>query len=231
MSSVLSGRRTCSFRYPNPSNGYARPPVAMPPLSCAHADVSFATMFYPQAHIPAGPVTVRQIASLYIYENTLYAVEMTGAQLKAALEHAAGFFPAWPPAPPDAPLKLPGYNADSAAGVSYTIDLTRPAGDRVRNLQFRGRPVDPGQEFRVAINNYRYTGGGYYTVFSGLPVLYRSPVEVRELMIQYVTKMGKISGDVAGTWRIVPPEAVEAMEKQVAAEQKSRPPASGDASR
>ena len=65
-------------------------------LDAGHADVSMATMFFPGVKIPAGPVTVRQAAALYVYENTLYVVQMTGAQLKDALEHAASFFSAWP---------------------------------------------------------------------------------------------------------------------------------------
>ena len=54
--------------------------------------------------------------------------------------------------------------------MSYEIDLTRPVGDRIRDLQFHGKPLDPAQTLRVAINNYRYTGGGGYSVYKGLPV-------------------------------------------------------------
>jgi 2',3'-cyclic-nucleotide 2'-phosphodiesterase (5'-nucleotidase family) len=91
-------------------------------------------------------------------------VEMTGAQLKDALEHAASFFPAWP-SPVSERLKLPGYEADSAEGVSYVVDLTQPAGVRIRGLTYKGKPLDPAQKLRVAINNYRYTGGGGYHVY------------------------------------------------------------------
>ncbi len=180
-------------------------------LDVGHADISLATMFLTTSHIPAGPVTVRQLASLYIYENTLYVVEMTGAQVKEALEHAASFFPAWPPADAARPLDMPGYNADSAEGVSYTMDLTRPVGDRIRNLSRDGKPIDPAQKFRVAINNYRYTGGGHYDVYKGLPIVYRSPEEIRELMIQYVTQKGKIPDTTDHNWSIQPREAFDAI--------------------
>ena len=177
-----------------------------------HADVSMATMFFPGVKIPAGPVTVRQAAALYVYENTLYVVQMTGAQLKDALEHAASFFAAWPLAEGQ-PARLPGYNADSAEGVSYVIDLTQPVGQRIRDLTFRGKPLDPGQQLRVAINNYRYTGGGRYSVYQGLPVVYRSPVEIRELMIDYLSRTHAIPAVADGNWKIVPPEALAAIEK------------------
>ena len=181
-------------------------------LEAGHADVSMATMFFTGVQIPAGPVTVRQAAALYVYENTLYVVQMTGAQLKDALEHAASFFPAWP-VPEGQSIRLPGYNADCAEGVSYEIDLTQPVGQRVRNLTFQGKPLDPAQTLRVAINNYRYTGGGRYSVYQGLPVVYRSPVEIRELMIDYLTRTKKIPPAADGNWKIVPPEALAAIEK------------------
>jgi 2',3'-cyclic-nucleotide 2'-phosphodiesterase/3'-nucleotidase len=133
-------------------------------LDAGHADVSMATMFFPGAKIPEGPVTVRQIAALYVYENTLYTLEMTGAQLKDALEHAASFYSGWPLAEGQKE-KLPDYNSDNAEGVSYVIDLTQPVGERIRNLTYKGSPLDPAQKLRVAINNDRYTGGGGYSVY------------------------------------------------------------------
>ena len=193
------------------------------------ADVSLATMFLPGARIPAGKVTVRQIAALYIYENTLYTVEMNGAQLKDALEHAASFFPAWPFRSGE-PLRLPGYNADSAEGVHYTMDLARPPGRRIRELTFKGKPLDAAAKLRVAVNNYRYGGGGGYHVFKGLPVVYRSPQEVRELLIEYVTRKGHLPAAANGNWSIVPREAQQAILRQ-AREREGRAAAGNEFSR
>lgn len=195
-------------------------------MEYGRADVSLATMFYPSARIPAGKVTYRQVAALYIYENTLYTVEMTGAQLKEALEHSASFFPAWP-LPAGQPLHLPGYNADSAEGVSYIVDLRRPVGQRIQELACKGKPLDPNAKLRVALNNYRYAGGGHYTVFQGLPIVYRSAQEIRELLIEYVTQTGTIPAAADGNWKIVPAEAQqaivrEAREREAAADDGSR---------
>jgi len=191
-------------------------------LEYGQADASMATLFLTRAEIPAGPVTVRQIASLYIYENTIYTVEMTGAQLAAAIEHAAGFFPDWP-AREGARLRLPGYNADCAQGVEYEIDLTRPKGQRVQKLTRNGKPLDPQVKLLVAINNYRYAGGGYYKMYEGLPVLYRSPQEARDLLIEYVTRTGKILAEADGNWRIIPREAVDAMIREATAPRGAEP--------
>jgi len=182
-------------------------------------------MFYPGARIPAGQVTIRQIAALYVYENSLYTVEMTGAQLRQALEHAATFFQPWP-LPAGQRLKLPDYSADSALGVDYKIDLTKPEGQRIVDLTYKGRPLDDAQTLTVAINNYRYTGGGRYE-YKGLPTLYRSPQEIRELIIEYVSRTGKIPVESGDNWEIVPHEAVEAL--RALSDQTPTHPTSGDA--
>jgi len=178
------------------------------------ADVSLATMLFSGARVPAGQVTIRQIAAIYIYDNTLFTVEMTGAQLRQALETAAGYFPAWP-FPADGRIRLPGYNADTAQGVSYKVDISRPAGQRIVGLTYRGKPLADDEKLRVATNNYRYAGGGQYAVFKGLPVLYRSPQEIRELLIEYVGKTGRIPATADGNWEIVPPAAREALVAEI----------------
>ncbi|MBI3405809.1 MAG: 5'-nucleotidase C-terminal domain-containing protein [Acidobacteria bacterium] len=179
-------------------------------MEAGKADVSLATIFLPSAHTPAGKVTVRQIAAIYIYENTLYTVEMSGAQLREVLEHSASFFPQWPLTPGER-IRLPGYNADLAKGVMYTVDLTQPVGRRIRDLTFKGAPLDPAQKLRVAINNYRYSGGGHYTVLKGLPIVYRSPQEIRELIIEHVSRAGILPTTCLHNWIMVPREAVEAL--------------------
>ena len=189
-------------------------------MQYAHADVSLATLFIPSVHVAAGNVTIRDAFGIYPYENTLYGVEMTGAQLKDALEHAASFYPSWP-APADKPMRLPGYDADSAEGVAYEMDLSKPVGSRITNLTFRGKPISVTQIFRVAINNYRYTGGGGYSVFKGLPVAYRSTQEVRDLIIAYLEKTKHFPASDKN-WRIVPDAAREAIEKQALSFERER---------
>jgi 2',3'-cyclic-nucleotide 2'-phosphodiesterase (5'-nucleotidase family) len=149
----------------------------------------------------------------------LYTVEMTGAQVKDALEHAASFFPAWPlPAGQD--VRLPGYNADSAKGVSYVIDLTQPVGQRIRDLTFHEAPLSADQKLRVAINNYRCTGGGGYSVYQGLPIVYRSNDEISELLVDYLARAKTIPVKADGNWKIEPPEALAAIEKAADEENK-----------
>ena len=188
-------------------------------LEASHADVSLAGMLYTGARLPHGRVSIRQVASLYVYENYLYAVEMTGAQLRAALEHSASLYAAWP-FPPGQPVRLPDFNVDSAAGVDYTIDLRLPAGHRITKLDYKGKPLQDSQKLRVAMNNYRYSGGGGYD-FKGLPIVYRSTEEIRDLLIAHLTRTGVVPAAANGNWRIQPPEAVEALRRE-AEEQEQR---------
>lgn len=179
-------------------------------MHAAGAEVSLAAAFSTGVHIPAGAVTVRQLCALYPYENTLFTVEMTGAQLREALEHAASLYPAWPWKASDR-VRLPGYDADAAEGVEYAMDLSRPAGQRIRGLSYKGKPLDPAQKLNVAINHYRYYGGGGYSVFHGLHIVRRAAA-IRQILIDYVTNQEpEIGADTTANWRIEPREAYEAL--------------------
>lgn len=175
-------------------------------LEAFGADVSLAANFNPRARVPAGPITVRDVAGLYIYENTLYVIEVTGAQLKAALEHAARYFLPFEEGKTPEQLidrSIPGYNFDLAEGVSYEIDLRRPRGDRIRHLSFQGQPLAPDRKLRVAVNNYRYNGGGGYTMFKDAKVLERSGTEIRDLIIDWVERHGTIPAEPTRNWHLV----------------------------
>jgi 2',3'-cyclic-nucleotide 2'-phosphodiesterase/3'-nucleotidase len=175
-------------------------------LEAGNADVSMAACFNPSARIPKGPVTVRDIAGLYEYENTLVTLELTGQQLKDALEHSARYFKEYQPGKSLNELvdnRIPGYNFDVAEGVSYDIDITKPVGQRIQNLKFKGQPLSPTQKLRVVTNNYRVNGGGGFTMFKNAPVVYRSSAEVRELIIDWVEKHKSIPTETNNNWRIV----------------------------
>ena len=191
-------------------------------LHFAKADVSFTSLFNPRVRVPRGAVTVRQIAALYIYDNELYAIEGTGRMVKDALENAARYFLSCQgercATPPLVNNRVMGFNFDTAQGVDYEIDLTRPEGDRIRNLRWQGRPLDPGRKLRIAVNNYRAGGSAGYGMFRGAPVLWRSGEEIRDLIVRYYTERGRLPAAPDGNWRIVPSQAVRTLEGQAVAE-------------
>lgn len=175
-------------------------------LEAGQADISMAASFSLSAKVPAGKVTVRDIAGLYVYENTLVVLEVTGAQVKAALEQAAKYFRDYEPGKKAAELidtRIPGYNFDMAEGVDYTIDLRKPVGSRIVDVRYQGAPIDPARKFRLAINNYRQNGGGGYSMYQGAPVLQRSSAEIRDLIITWVEEHTTIPAEPDNNWRIV----------------------------
>jgi 2',3'-cyclic-nucleotide 2'-phosphodiesterase/3'-nucleotidase len=190
-------------------------------MDYAKADVSFTALFDPAVRIPKGRVTVRQIAALYPYDNELYAIEGDGRMVKAALENAARYFRSCNGArcsqPPLVNTGVLGFNYDMAAGVEYEIDLTRPEGDRIRNLRWHGAPLAPEQKLRIAINNYRAAGSAGYGMFRRAKVAWRSGDEVRDLMVRYYTEHKKLPTSGAGNWKIVPDEARQTLEKEAIA--------------
>lgn len=175
-------------------------------LEAGKADVSMAACFNPSARIPKGAVTVRDIAGMYEYENTLVTVELTGQQLKDALEHSTRYFKEYQPGKSLNDLvdtRIPGYNFDVAEGVTYDIDLTKPVGQRIVNLKFKGQPLSMTQKLKVVTNNYRVNGGGGFTMYKDAPVIYRSSAEVRELIIDWVEKNKTVPTQSTNNWRIV----------------------------
>jgi len=175
-------------------------------LEAGKAQVSMAAVFNPQARIAKGPVTVRNIAGLYVYENTLVVIEVTGQQIKDALEHSAEYFRAYEPGKSPADLvneKIPTYNYDIAEGVNYELNISKPIGQRIEKLEYQGKPVLPAQKFRLATNNYRVNGGGGYTMYKGAPVVYRSSEEIRELIIDWVERHKTIPTEPTNNWKIV----------------------------
>jgi len=177
------------------------------------AEVALASVFSAWVEIPSGPLTVRHLYALYPYENQLYTIETTGDVLRRALEQSAAFFEQHP-APHGAALTNPriyGYNFDIAGGVSYQIDLTRPVGERIVRLEFQGRPITPDQKLRLAVNSYRYAGGGGYQMFRGEKILRRERRQIRDLLINYVRQAGRVDSIVDNNWRIIPESARQAL--------------------
>ncbi len=174
-------------------------------MDTGKADVSFTACFTLDARLPAGDVTLREIAGLYIYDNTLVVIELTGARIKDALEHSARYFLPYQDGKTAAQLidpSVPGYNFDLAEGVNYTIDLRRTPGDRIIDLTYQGKPLNPAQSFRVAINNYRLNGGGGYSMFRDAKVLYRSSTEIRDLVVDWIRLNPDIPSEPTHNWRL-----------------------------
>ncbi|MFE2048923.1 bifunctional metallophosphatase/5'-nucleotidase [Streptomyces sp. NPDC059459] len=155
-----------------------------------------ASPFSRTSEIPAGNVTIRDLSSLYVYDNTLVAKLMTGAQVRAYLEYSAEYYvrtAAGAPVEVDGLTNAngrPDYNYDYVSGLTYEIDIAQAPGSRVRNLARGGVPLDDAQQFVLAVNNYRANGGGAFPHVAAARELWSESTEIRTRIAEWVTARG-----------------------------------------
>ncbi len=131
-----------------------------------------------------------------MYDNTLVAKLMTGAQLKAYLEYSAEYFVRTAPGAVVEVDKLtnaggrPDYNYDYVSGLSYEIDIAQAAGSRIRNVAYNGVALDDAQKFVFAVNNYRANGGGAFPHVASAQELWAESTEIRTRIAEWVTAKG-----------------------------------------
>src|SRR6185503_6401075 len=155
------------------------------------ADLASTPAYSLSAGLDAGPITVAELSRLYPYENTLKAVRISGKQLRDYLEYSSRYFTGIDSSVTPARFvideSIPGYNYDIIGGANYTIDLRKPVGSRITTLLVKGKPVAETDSFTLALNNYRQSGGGGYSMLAGAPVVYDKQQDLRQLLIDEVT--------------------------------------------
>ena len=193
------------------------------------AQLAASPAFSLEASLDSGTVTVAEIAKLYPFENTLRAVRISGAQLRAFLEHSARYWTTWTAGSTKSLVNraVPGYNFDMLVGAQYELDLSKPVGQRVTALAVAGTPVGEGDSFTIALSNYRQTGGGGFAMLAGAPVVFESKGDIRDMIVEAVRKVGRLDpADWASqNWRIVPAAAEAAARGSFRSVSGASPPA------
>lgn len=173
-------------------------------------------------NIPAGTIAIKNVSDLYVYPNTVHAVVVTGAEVKEWLEWSAGQFnqidPSKTTEQPLVNMDFPTYNYDVIDGVTYQIDVTQPnkydakgtvvnpSANRIKNLQFDGKPIDLKQKFVVATNNYRASSSKLANP-DGKRIIMAAPDENRQVIIDYIRDNGTINPSADGNWTFAPVDA------------------------
>ncbi|MFE6777305.1 bifunctional metallophosphatase/5'-nucleotidase [Streptomyces sp. NPDC057702] len=172
--------------------------------------LSQASCFSRTAVVPAGEVTIRQVAGLYPFDNALEARLLTGAQVREYLEFSARYYVRTAPGGGVDPARLtnangtPDYSYDVVSGLTYEIDIAREPGRRIAKLCFEGKPVADDARFVLAVNNYRASGGGDFPHVASARVVWSTSEEIRNTIIAWVRAEGTIDPERFATqdWKL-----------------------------
>jgi 2',3'-cyclic-nucleotide 2'-phosphodiesterase / 3'-nucleotidase len=212
-------------------------------LDITGANVSFVAPLSFDAKVAAGELLVSDMFSLYRFENYLYTMQLTGEEIKNYLEYSYGNWMNQMKNPGDYMLNYrydekgelvlgrngrimltgPSYNFDSAAGIIYSVDLTKPAGERIviKSLQ-NGKAFILDEKYKVAINSYRGSGGGgHLEVGAGIPkadfdsrLLASTTTDFRRFMMDWIREKGTVESVVLNNWKVIPEDWVKAAKER-----------------
>ena len=174
-------------------------------LENSGADVSAAALFKGTSDLPKGDINYGNIFDIYKFDNTLYRVSVTGAELKAYMEWSAECYNQWQEGDINISFdpEYPDYLYDMFAGVDYEIDLSQPKGQRIQNVMFHGAPLQDDQELTLAVNNYRYSSAlKAQSIISGTKE-WESSNSIGDMIVAYFAEHSPVAPEVDHNWKIV----------------------------
>ncbi|MCI8714803.1 MAG: bifunctional metallophosphatase/5'-nucleotidase [Oscillospiraceae bacterium] len=175
-------------------------------LEKSGADVSAAALFKYGSDLPEGDIKYNNIFDIYKYDNTLYRVKLTGAELKEYMEWSAGYYNTWKEGDINISFdpEFRDYKYDMFAGVDYEIDISKPVGERITNLKFRGEDLADDQELTLAVNNYRFSSTVKGMLAAGDEAKeWESSESIRDMLKAYFEENSPVEPKVDNNWKIV----------------------------
>ncbi len=174
------------------------------------ADVSAAAAFKNDMNLLKGEFKKKDVANIYKYANTLIGVKVNGKQLKDYMEWSAKYYNTHKDGDVTVSFNkdIRGYNYDMFSGVEYDVDISKPEGQRIVNLKFKGKPVTENMTFILAVNNYRFGNMVKDGYFKAEDKVYDSSEKfvdgsIRNLILEYVKEKKNITPKVDNNWKIV----------------------------
>ena len=211
-------------------------------LEITGADISFAAPLSFDVQINKGPITVGDMFKLYRFENMLYTMTLSGDEIQKYLEYSYAGWLNTMNGPNDILLKLrlgkdgkpvitngkawfknQSYNFDSAAGINYIVDVSKPEGSRIIIKGFTdGRPFEKNKMYRVAVNSYRGNGGGgHFSEGCGIPknelrkrLISSTDRDLRYYILKSIEKKQSINPLALNNWKIIPESWVKKAEPE-----------------
>ena len=173
-------------------------------LANSGADVTSCALFKDTSDLPEGPINYGNIFDIYKFDNTLCTLDVTGKELKGYMEWAAECYNQWVPGDINISFdpEYPGYLYDMFAGVDYEINLSKPKGERIENVMFRGEPLKDDQALKLAINNYRYSSGIKTKNLAEGKRDWESSGSIRDMIVEYFAEHSPVAPTVDDNWRI-----------------------------
>ena len=172
-------------------------------LENSGADVTAVALFKDTSDLKKGDLNYGNIFDIYKYPNVLYTVKVTGAEMKAYMEWAAECWNQWEEGDINIsfnPNKA-GYLHDHFIGLNYEVNLSKPAGQRIENVTFKGEPLADDQVLTICVNDYRYTGLKNEGIISGEKE-WESPNSVRDMLVAYLAEHDPLEPKVDNNWKI-----------------------------
>jgi 2',3'-cyclic-nucleotide 2'-phosphodiesterase/3'-nucleotidase len=177
-------------------------------MEATGAQLSNTAMLSEEARGFGSHITVRDVLSNFIYPNTLTVLELSGQDIREALEQTARYFevnasgevavnPAYMEPKPQ------HYNYDMWAGLEYELDISQPVGSRVVKLEREGKPMDMDGTYSVVMNSYRAAGGGDYAMYPGKKALHEGATDMAALVEDYIRRHQPLTVEQADNWIVI----------------------------
>ena len=194
-------------------------------LKITEADIAFCAPLSPTAQLKKGEITRGHMFELYRFENLLYVMELSGKEIRGALEMSYDRWVSTMKSASDHLIKMKqtkegkwtfenaSYNFDSAMGIDYEVDVTKPDGEKVRIVRMsNGDPWDENKIYKVAVNSYRGNGGGeLLTTGAGIAhselgkrIVYKSELDLRHYLMEEIKRQGTLHPKKGNNWKFVP---------------------------
>ncbi len=173
-------------------------------LQRSGADVTAGPLYKDTSDLPEGEIYYSDINDIYPFDNVLCTLYVTGAELKRYMEWSAAAYNRWKPGDINISFNPdhPGYMQDYFAGVDYDINLSRPEGERIENVMFKGKPLGDDQILKLAVNNYRYASVIKPLKFAKGYCDWESAELIRDMIADYISDNSPVTPTVDNNWRI-----------------------------